>query len=195
MLYAFRWDTSKPEQLYTVTKARTVASLRYEIGFLCILLIIVHIWLRKCHATGRSVTSRLGSVNAPLLKIPVDHYVIDELHLFLRIFDVLLDNVISRALMMDEAARDGSQRCLNALVTAIRDCGVTFHIWKVEGDKYKWTSLTGDAKKKVMKVKALRYAYTCIMICTAYTETAIKTSSSPSSSDYRSHNYTVEGKK
>ena len=92
-------------------------------------------------------------MNLPLLKIPIDHYVIDELHLFLRIFDVLMSNLISLALLMGRTARDGSKQHLDALASAIRSCGVTFHTWKEQGrEQLKWTSLTGDGRKKVMKV-------------------------------------------
>ena len=66
-------------------------------------------------------------MNIPLLKIPVDHYTIDEFRLFLRIFDVLMSNIISLALLMDRAARHGSKQYLDGLITAIRSCGVTFH--------------------------------------------------------------------
>ena len=38
-------------------------------------------------------------MNMPLLKIPVDHYAIDEFHSFLRIFEVLMSNIISLALI------------------------------------------------------------------------------------------------
>ena len=92
-------------------------------------------------------------MNLPLLKIPIDHYVIDELHLFLRIFDVLMSSIISLAVLMDRTARDGSRQHLDDLTTAIRSCGITFNMWKEQGkDKLKWTSLTGDGRKKVMKV-------------------------------------------
>ncbi|KAL5483886.1 hypothetical protein EMCRGX_G020305 [Ephydatia muelleri] len=80
-----RWDTSKPEVLYTATKARTIASLRH------------------CCTRGRT-------------------------------------------------ARDGSKQYLDGLITAIRICGVTFHTWKEQGrEQLKWTSLTGDGRKKVME--------------------------------------------
>ena len=44
----------------------------------------------------------LGSLSYPLLTIPLDHVVIDELHLFLRIFDILLRNIVYMALKSDE---------------------------------------------------------------------------------------------
>ena len=105
-----RWDTSKPEVLYTATKARTIASLRYVNWFRLSILIFRHYCI-----TGRSVQLRQGTMNLPQLKIPIDHYVIDELHLFLRIFDVLMSNLISLALLMDRTARDGSKQHLEPL--------------------------------------------------------------------------------
>ena len=63
-------------------------------------------------------------MNMPLLKIPVDDYAIDELHLFLCIFNVLMSNIISLALLMDRTARDGSKQYLDGLITAIRSCVV-----------------------------------------------------------------------
>ena len=41
----------------------------------------------------------------PFLKIPVNHFVLDELHLLLSIFDVLFDNLMALATMLDNAAR------------------------------------------------------------------------------------------
>eukprot|EP00731_Ephydatia_muelleri_P024481 Em0016g752a len=132
-----RWDMSKPEELYnTAPAARTIASLRHS------------------YAVGKSVNTREGSIQLPLTKIPVDHFVIDELHVLCRIFDVMVDNLIALAVLMDKQARDGSQHHINGLAVAIRECGVTFHIWKdLEKDgKYKCTSLTGGGRKKVIKM-------------------------------------------
>lgn len=42
------------------------------------------------------------SIHKPLLKIPLDHIVADELHLLLRITDVLLRNVISEVMDWDK---------------------------------------------------------------------------------------------
>ena len=102
---------------------------------------------------GKVNPHKTGSIHLPLLKIPVDHCVIDELHVLCRIFDVMLDNVIALAVLMDKQARDGSQLHINGLIAAIRECGVTFHIWKeLEKDgKYNCTSLTGGGRKKVIK--------------------------------------------
>ena len=65
------------------------------------------------------------------------------------------------ATMSDNAARDGNHKYVEGLATAVRECGVTFHIWKDKegGDKCKYTSLTGNGMKKVLKV--------CVHQCTA----------------------------
>ena len=93
---------------------------------------------------GRTASVHQGSVNRPLTAIPVDHMMIDELHLFLRIFDVMLRNLIKM-----------SEPQTQQLVAYIRSCGVSFTIWESESSdgKVEWTSLTGEAKKKVLKVQ------------------------------------------
>ena len=93
---------------------------------------------------GRTAAVHQGSVNCPLTAIPVDHMMIDELHLFLRIFDVMLRNLIKM-----------SEPHTQQLVAYIRSCGVSFNIWESESSdgKVEWTSLTGEAKKKVLKVQ------------------------------------------
>ena len=42
-------------------------------------------------------------------------FVIDELHVLCRIFDVMVDNLIALAVLMDKQARDGSQHHINGL--------------------------------------------------------------------------------
>ena len=44
-------------------------------------------------------------INQPLLNIPLDHIVLDELHLLLRITDVILDNIIEDAMERDDKER------------------------------------------------------------------------------------------
>eukprot|EP00731_Ephydatia_muelleri_P017394 Em0010g492a len=121
-----RWDVSKPESYYSTTMARTLVTLR-----------------RTFASHGRTAAVHQGSVNRPLTAIPVDHMMIDELHLFLRIFDVMLRNLIKM-----------SEPQTQQLVAYIRSCGVSFTIWESESSdgKVEWTSLTGEAKKKVLKL-------------------------------------------
>eukprot|EP00731_Ephydatia_muelleri_P016723 Em0009g1147a len=121
-----RWDVSKPESYYSTTMARTLVTNR-----------------RAFASHGRTAAVHQGSVNRPLTAIPVDHMMIDELHLFLRIFDVMLRNLIKM-----------SEPQTQQLVAYIRSCGVSFTIWESESSdgKVEWTSLTGEAKKKVLKL-------------------------------------------
>ncbi|KAL5496433.1 hypothetical protein EMCRGX_G012714 [Ephydatia muelleri] len=121
-----RWDVSKPESYYSTTMARTLVTLR-----------------RAFASHGRTAAVHQGSVNCPLTAIPVAHMMIDELHLFLRIFDVMLRNLIKM-----------SEPHTQQLVAYIRSCGVSFNIWESESSdgKVEWTSLTGEAKKKVLKL-------------------------------------------
>ena len=80
---------SQKDRYNTTPAARTIASL-WSIG-----LFYKHVtywnaypeWIRQCYAMGKSVHTRQGSIHMPLLKIPVDHFVIDELHVLLQLFD------------------------------------------------------------------------------------------------------------
>ena len=125
---------SKEESVYTTTKSRTLLSLKEAV-------------------TKTTARAKMGSQFLPILEIPLDHVIIDELHLFLRIFDVLLRNLIYMALKEDQD--HGSNNDITALKKAIAECGVTFAIYeKREGrnTNYEWTSLVGRDKKRLLKV-------------------------------------------
>ena len=72
-----RWDMSFEEEEYTERRARTLTSLKENCG-------------------QRDVHKRAGSIHKPLLNFEPRDLVVDELHLLLRISDVLLCNVIYR---------------------------------------------------------------------------------------------------
>ena len=103
---------------------------------------------------------RLGSQHPPLLAIDPDHIVLDELHLLLRILDVLIRNLIFEMVRLDiennQRARSSSGSHLERLVSTIRDCRISFSVWeKKHSDRkptgvYDWTSLTGVDKKKLL---------------------------------------------
>ena len=60
------------EEVYTKTKARSLAD------------------IKSLASKGyRSYTKNLGCVRKPLFDIPLDHIIVDKLHLLLRIGDVL----------------------------------------------------------------------------------------------------------
>jgi len=103
--------------------------------------------------------SNFGCIHPPLLSIELSHVVIDELHLLMRICNVLLGNLIEDSVNLDHKNSIGKKTqtkyCVNELVTCSRICGVSFSIWenKVKdgrGDCLKnleRTSLTGSDLK------------------------------------------------
>ena len=108
-----------------------------------------------------SCARHLGCVLSPLLNIPVDHIVIDELHLLLRIMDVLIRNLILYADSEDHRQKEHhgvESHSVRNLEQAIRSCGVCFQIWKnkeptgkpIPGS-YDWTALSGKHKLLVLK--------------------------------------------
>lgn len=95
----------------------------------------MHSFIQRAKKSKRKM---FGQTRHPFLEIPLSHVVIDELHLMLRITDVLTDNIIKDAIEKDKRqgvtkALDG--KCLKALVKAMRECGLSFSVWeKVDGD-------------------------------------------------------------
>ena len=98
----------------------------------------------------------------PLLHIELDHVVLDELHLLLRILDVLIENLVKDVLDWDQSENWDKRKSqhknehLNNLKATIRSCGVSFDIWeKTNADgkgsgQYDFTSLLGSDKKKLL---------------------------------------------
>ena len=108
-----------------------------------------------------SCTRHLGCVLPPLVNIPLDHIVLDELHLLLRIMDVLIRNLILYADSKDhrQKAHHGVEsHNVRKLEQAIRSCGVCFQIWqnkeptgKPIPGSFDWTALSGKHKLLVLK--------------------------------------------
>ena len=90
------------------------------------------------------------SQHEPLLDIELDHVVPDELHLLLRITDVLINNIITSAIRYDINNSSGKPKPLEGpmvklLLNEIRKhVGDQFTVY--EKDKYGWkfSSLSGD---------------------------------------------------
>ena len=125
---------SQPESQYTSTKARTLQGL-------------------KDAATKTTAKAKMGSLFQPLLELPLERIIIDELHLLLRIFDVLLRNLIYMALKMDQD--EGAETHTDSIKKAIKECGVSFSLYKKKEGRnttYDWTSLVGRDKKRLLKV-------------------------------------------
>ena len=72
---------SVDEEVLTDTKARSLADMKSLAS--------------KCYC---SYMKHLGCVRKPLFDIPLDHIVLDEFHLLLRIGDILLTNLILHSL-------------------------------------------------------------------------------------------------
>lgn len=137
-----RWDTSKSyDYYYSDEMKRTLQDLED----LC-----------------KLKDGNYGCINEPLLKIELTNVVPDELHLLLRITDVLLKNVIDEATERD-AVEDllktrGQKKGihLEKLIKSINDLGITFSIWNKknadgsESSIKEFTSLLGSQKKKLL---------------------------------------------
>ena len=118
--------------------------------------------VKKCVSTGEF------SCTDPLLDIELDHIILDELHLLLRVTDVLLSNIIEDSMEWDDkddfTKKRGKPKGLHLrkLVHLINKCGVTFSLWeKKDGDgkgmgKMDWTSLMGDERKKLLRSLPLK---------------------------------------
>ena len=115
----------------------------------------------------KSARERLGSIAPPLLKIEPDHIVPDELHLLLRISDVLTRNLILEIVASAKRIRQGSTPILTnlkKLETAVKECGITFRVWEVRdadgkpSGKYESTSLQGKDTKKLLERLPVRFA-------------------------------------
>ena len=109
---------------------------------------------------SRPAKDHLGSQHSPLLEIDPDHVILDELHLLLRVTDVLIRNLVFEMVRLDlqDMHRGNSTNTthLEAFVTSVRECGISFNVWeKREADRkptgrYEWTSLMGKDKKKLL---------------------------------------------
>ena len=99
----------------------------------------------------------------PFLNFLLDHVIVDELHLLLRVTDVMLDNIITEVVDWDKEddfekkAPEAKGVHLKRLISSIKSCGVGFEVWERRNPadskgtgKYEWTSLFGNDKKKVL---------------------------------------------
>ena len=92
----------------------------------------------------------------PLLPIDIDHVVPDELHWFLRVMDVLLENVVLQVAQLDvkvnKKQADSLQGAMHQkLVESIQACGVPFQIWRKDSGSsaLDWASLGRAGMRKV----------------------------------------------
>ena len=100
-------------------------------------------------------------MHPPLINIPLDRIVLDEVHLILRIMDILIRNLILYADSEDHRQKTHhgvESHNIKKLEQAIRSCGVCFQIWqnreptgKPIAGSYDWTPLSGKHKLQVLR--------------------------------------------
>ncbi len=135
---------STDEEVYCQEKARALDSLR-----------------SKCKLAKQHCSKHLGSIVPPLLNGEPFRIVLDELHLMLRIRDVLIRNLVWQADSRDhcDRERDGeSTNHVQYLERVIRSCEVCFCIWqKKERTRNQipgscdWTALSCKHKLQVLQ--------------------------------------------
>ena len=142
--HSYRWNMSVEDSVYCKDKARTLSSMK-----------------ELCKKSGQNCSKHKGCIHPPLLNVEPSAVVLDELHLMLRIGDVLIRNLILYAHSRDHRSQERlgeTTHHIQELETAIRSCGVSFHIWqkreptgKPIPGSYDWTALTGTHKLKVLQ--------------------------------------------
>jgi len=108
------------------------------------------------------------SERLPLLHIKLENIIPDELHLMLRVTDVLIEGIISTVAAFDLQQHHQMQlaaaghcrstlnvlegRMLSKLISVINSCGIQFRIWKENNNgELNWTSLMSPGKLKLLK--------------------------------------------
>ena len=125
-------------------------------------------------AEKKGTQDKFSCDHKPLSNIDLDHVVLDELHLLLRVMDVLLNNIIQEVISWDQKENfnkkksERSNTHLTTLQEAIRSCGVSFDIWEKKNEdgrgsgQYDFTSLLGADKKKLLAALPDKFA-NCLM--------------------------------
>ena len=137
-----RWDTSKPIEHYqSVEMKRTLA-----------------------HIKSMLAQKKFSVIHQPLFNIELDHVILDELHLMMRVTDRLTENLITEVMERDGEADlskgKGEKKgiYLETLINTIKNIGISFSIWEKKNadgkgsGSYEWTSLIGSDKKKLMEL-------------------------------------------
>jgi len=138
--YIYRWDMSVDGGAYNGSNMRSL-----EV-------------MRECRL-AKGIHKVKGCVHPPLINVEPEDCVIDELHLFLRITDVLFENLFTELSRLSHRAKtNGTGRSdhVEQAVSAIRGCGVSFNVRPSnEGSRQsrsgmEMTSLNRNEKLKVM---------------------------------------------
>ena len=129
----------------------------------------------KLSSRKRTLLSiKRSSEKKPLFDIEICNVIADELHLLLRIMDVLIQALIDTAVAHDHhearkhrvtpriKAPDGSM--VKDLTATIKSCGVNFYVWedkKEAGKALQWPLLMGNDKKKILESLPQKFSNKC----------------------------------
>ena len=124
--------------------------------------------LKKCASLPKSrpASQRLGVQHTPILSLEPESVLIDELHLLLRVGDVLIRNLVWEIVDANRRSTHTTTPTttpFTSLVSAIQQCGVCFRVWErrdADGKpsgKYDWTSLMGEDMKKVLRLLPIQF--------------------------------------
>ena len=132
------------DNVYCTDKAKTLSSMKELSRF-----------------SSQTCNRHKGCIHPPLVNTDPNSIVLDELHLMLRIGNVLIRNLILFAHSQDHYSQEHLREKthhIQELERAISSCGVSFHIWqkrestgKPISGRYDWTALTGTHKLKVLQ--------------------------------------------
>ena len=92
-----------------------------------------------CTQPASKRDDRLGCINPPLLEVELDHVIVDELHLLLRITDRLISALVMRMAQLDHCSRvhqAGEEGHMKQLTEAVRSCGIHFRVKTCVNVKY-----------------------------------------------------------
>ena len=145
--------------------------------------------IKEIEETIKSGTKlNYGCINMPLISLELDHVIPDELHMLLRITDVLIQNLINAATSNDrnKSSIAQSKVCYTSLLAytygdtvhkvsllqvlegpmlcelteAIQDCGVPFTIRTDKTNKkIEFSSLLGEDRKKLLNELPPKLSY------------------------------------
>ena len=113
-----RWEMDKDLDYYN------------SVPIKCTLQEIINMALKK------GARDKFSCDHKALINIDLDHVVLDELHLLLRVMDVLLNNIIQEVISWDQKENFNKKKSerrnthLTKLQETIRSCGVSFDIWE-----------------------------------------------------------------
>ena len=115
--------------------------------------------IKKC-VRGKKAEIKKGCINQPLIEIEPQNSIPDELHLFLRITDVIFYTLFGHLIALDNKSRvhrTESSGHLQAGVQFVRRLGISFNVWMCEDKQsksrsaFEMTALNRNERLKILK--------------------------------------------